>query len=84
MGPGPIKGGVIERIIQRESLRYGISSHNDQSPDIGYCCALSTSVLKGKTNSIEFKEYNSTTNIAEALLNGIIDVYMLERMCCKI
>ena len=87
MGPRPIEGGVIERIIQRESLRCGISSRNDQSDnkkvglDIEYCRALSSSVLKGKTDSIEFKEYNSTTKIAEALLNGIIDVYMRERMC---
>ena len=85
--PGPIKGGGIKRIIQGESLRCGISSRNDQSDDkwvgldIDYCCALSTSVLKGKTDSIEYKEYNSTTNIAKALLNGIIDVYMRERMC---
>ena len=62
MGPGPIKGGVIEHIIQRESLRCCISSRNDQSDDrrvgldIEYCRALSTSVLKGKTHSIEFKE----------------------------
>lgn len=83
IGPGPIKGGVIERIVQRGFLRCGITLPVNQTVleidsgervglDIEFCKALSSSVLE---SNIDVSFESEFTNISLALENGDIDVY---------
>jgi len=90
VGPGPIKGGVIERILQRGFLRCGISYRNyqdgiedwlearyDQSTllHMEFCRALSASVLQRTPDNVSFQRYSDDDDVYLALENGDIDVY---------
>jgi hypothetical protein len=90
VGPGPIKGGVIERILQRGFLRCGISYRNyqdgiedwlearyDQSTllHMEFCRALSASVLQRTPDNVSFQSYSDDDDVYLALENGDIDVY---------
>eukprot|EP00984_Skeletonema_dohrnii_P029799 scaffold20690_cov155-Skeletonema_dohrnii-CCMP3373.AAC.4 len=90
VGPGPIKGGVIERILQRGFLRCGISNRNypngiedwlearyDKSTllHMEFCRALSASVLQRTPDNVSFESYSDDDDIYLALENGDIDVY---------
>mmetsp|Transcript_2880 Transcript_2880/g.6193 ORF Transcript_2880/g.6193 Transcript_2880/m.6193 type:complete len:768 (-) Transcript_2880:229-2532(-) len=73
IGPRPVKGGVIESIVERGFLRCGIALPDDQTfaqdlqaevitgrrvgLDIEFCRALSASVLNGKTDKISFETF---------------------------
>jgi hypothetical protein len=87
IGPGPTKGGVIERIIQRGFLRCGITLEDSQEAetipgtmraglDIEFCRALSAIMFQGMTENISFKSFSEANqNISLALETGDIDVY---------
>ncbi|KAK1733036.1 amino acid ABC transporter [Skeletonema marinoi] len=90
VGPEPINGGVIERILQRGFLRCGIPSRNypDGLEDwqearydksilfhMEFCRALSASVLQRTPDNVSFQSYSDYDDIYLALENGDIDVY---------
>mmetsp|Transcript_21756 Transcript_21756/g.33666 ORF Transcript_21756/g.33666 Transcript_21756/m.33666 type:complete len:882 (+) Transcript_21756:49-2694(+) len=85
VGPGPINGGVIERILQRGFLRCGIHILNATQDatsdmikrvelDMEFCRALSASVFQRTPDNVSFQRY-SDDDIYLALENGDIDVY---------
>ena len=78
VGPGPIKGGTLESILQRGVLRCGIPLGNETSVglDMEFCRALSASILGRSPDNISFKSVSASyENISLALGNGDIDVY---------
>ena len=79
VGPGPIKGGTLESILQRGVLRCGIPVGNETSVglDMEFCRAIAASILKRSSDKISFKSVSSASyeNISLALGNGDIDVY---------
>eukprot|EP00984_Skeletonema_dohrnii_P029798 scaffold20690_cov155-Skeletonema_dohrnii-CCMP3373.AAC.3 len=83
VGPGPINGGVIERILQRGFLRCGIhilnatqdaTSDERVELDMEFCRALSASVFQRTPDNVSFQRY-SDDDVYLALDNGDIDVY---------
>mmetsp|Transcript_3656 Transcript_3656/g.5298 ORF Transcript_3656/g.5298 Transcript_3656/m.5298 type:complete len:279 (+) Transcript_3656:2-838(+) len=84
VGPGPINGGVIERILQRGFLRCGIhilnatqdaTSDKRVELDMEFCRALSASVLQRTPDNVSFQRYSDDDDVYLALENGDIDVY---------
>ena len=90
VGPGPIKGGVIESILERGFLRCGIPLRHSNSSsiledaqdervglDMEFCRALSASILQRAPDNVSFKNFPASEygNISLALENGDIDVY---------
>eukprot|EP00984_Skeletonema_dohrnii_P029796 scaffold20690_cov155-Skeletonema_dohrnii-CCMP3373.AAC.1 len=83
VGPGPINGGVIERILQRGFLRCGIPGATQDATsdkikrvelDMEFCRALSASLLQRTPDNVSFQRY-SDDDVYLALENGDIDVY---------
>mmetsp|Transcript_33757 Transcript_33757/g.68692 ORF Transcript_33757/g.68692 Transcript_33757/m.68692 type:complete len:906 (+) Transcript_33757:85-2802(+) len=84
VGPGPINGGVIERILQRDFLRCGIPGATQDATsdkikrvelDMEFCRALSASVFQRTPDNVSFQSYSDDDDIYLALENGDIDVY---------
>jgi len=84
VGPGPINGGVIDRILQRGFLRCGIPGATQDATsdknkrvelDMEFCRALSASVLQRTPDNVSFQRYSDDDDIYIALENGDIDVY---------
>mmetsp|Transcript_3657 Transcript_3657/g.5301 ORF Transcript_3657/g.5301 Transcript_3657/m.5301 type:complete len:272 (+) Transcript_3657:2-817(+) len=77
VGPGPINGGVIERILQRGFLRCGIPGDKIKRVelDVEFCRALSASVLQRTPDNVSFQRYSDDDDVYLALENGDIDVY---------
>ena len=84
VGPGPINGGVIERILQRGFLRCGIPGATQDATsdkkkrvelDMEFCRALSASVFQRTPDNVSFQRYSDDDDIYLALENGDIDVY---------
>ena len=84
VGPGPINGGVIERILQRGFLRCGIPGATQDATsdkikrvelDMEFCRALSASVFQRTPDNVSFQSYSDDDDIYLALENGDIDVY---------
>jgi len=91
VGPGPIKHGVIERILQRGFLRCGIRLHHHYPADLGggqgtsfdktdllnmeLCRALTASLFQRIPDNTSFQRYSEDDDIFLALENGDIDVY---------
>lgn len=78
VGPGPIKNGVLENIIQRGFLRCGIPRGNETNVglDMEFCRAIAGSILQGVPDNIFFKRVSASyENISLALESGDIDVY---------
>jgi len=91
VGPGPIKHGVIERILQRGFLRCGIRLFPHYPDDLGggqgtsfdntdllnmeSCRALTASLFQRIPDNTSFQRYSEDDDIFLALENGDIDVY---------
>lgn len=78
VGPGPIKSGIIENILERGFLRCGIPPGNELSVglDIEFCRAIAGSILQRGPDDVSFKRVSAShENISQALESGDIDVY---------
>jgi len=84
-GPGPIRGGTLERIIERGTLQCGVRPNRKgfaekiintwNGFDVDYCRVLASSIFQSDRNAVECLPYaDSIGSLFQALANGTIDV----------